>query len=304
MQARIRLLWFPQAQFAGYLLAQREGDGAIVCQPADLATVPTEAVLRGDCEFAVASPAHVMESRAPSDLVWLLTIQQRTPVVYAVRRDSGIESVRDLAGRRVAVWPGNEDLELVWMIARAGLDIAGVDRVPVADTVAAFLDGKADCAQMTVYNEVRHLAAALGGLAGVRLLRASDQGIGLIKDGLVARRDLVERHGEFVQDVVDAVLAGWTRAFADPQAAVAACLDARPDMDRADHARQLEDIRALSSGGATARHGLGCPDPVHARDAAKAVTEAGLDVAGEPAEAMVADRFWRAAPPGFRPRSV
>ncbi len=304
MGARIRLLWLPQAQFAGYLLAARENRSGIVCQAADFSTGPIEALLRGDCEFAVASPAHVLESPAPSDLVWLLTIQQVSPLVYPIRKESGIGSVRDLAGRRVAVWPGNEDLELQWMMARAGLGPEEVERVPVTDTVAAFLDGTADCAQMTCYHEIHHLEAALGTLEDVRLLKAADQGIGLIKDGLITRRDLVELHGDMVQDVVHAVLAGWTRAFAESNAAIEACLEARPDMDRAEHARQLEDIRTLAKGGATLSHGLGYPDPVHADNAIDAARETGLHEGLVPAASMVMDRFWHAVPAEVRRQAM
>ena len=245
-----------------------------------------------------------MESPALSDLVWLLTIQQVSPVVYPVRKESGIESVRDLAGRRVAVWPGTEDLELQWMVARAGLGPEEVERVPFTDTLAAFLDGTADCAQMTCYNELHHLEASLGTLEDIRLLKAANQGIGLIKDGLITRRDLVELHGDMVQDVVHAVLAGWTRAFAESNAAIEACLDERPDMDRAEHVRQLEDIRTLAECGATLSHGLGYPDPVHAVYAIDAARETGLHEGRVSAASMVMDRFWHAVPPEVRGQAM
>ncbi|MDE0240440.1 MAG: ABC transporter substrate-binding protein [bacterium] len=309
MDVRIRLLWLPQAQFAGYLLAEREsrlrGKGPrIICQGADLSIGPAAALLRGECEFAVASPAHILESGAPADLVWLLTIQQESPLVYPVSRTSGIESPADLSGCRVAVWPGNEDLELQWMIARAGLDANQVTRLPVADTVAAYLAGEAECAQMTSYHELHQLEAALPGRGEFRLLRAADQGIGILKDGLIARRDFVEENETLVEDVVCAVLAGWTLAFADSEAAVEACLAARPELGREDQARQLEDIRVLSRGGATQSHGLGYPDPAHAENALAAARETGLQGPFVTASEMRIRRFWHAAPSAFRRQAI
>ncbi len=309
MDVRIRLLWLPQAQFAGYLVAEREArlqgtEPRIVCQSADLSTGPTAALLREECEFAVASPAHILESGAPADLVWLLTIQQESPLVYPVSRTSGIESPGDLSGRCVAVWPGNEDLELQWMIARAGLDADRVRRLPVADTVAAYLAGEADSAQMTSYHELHQLEAALPGGEDFSLLRAADQGIGLLKDGLIARRDYVEKNETLVEEVVCAVLAGWTLAFADKVAAVEACLAARPELDREDQARQLEDIRVLSRSGATQSHGLGYPDPAHAENALAAARETGLKGTFVTASEMTVQRFWHLAPPAFRRQSI
>lgn len=309
MDVRIRLLWLPQAQFAGYLLAEQDvlpgGRGPrIVCQSADFSVRPTTAVLRGECEFAVASPAHILESEAPADLVWLLTIQQESPLVYPVSRRSGIESSGDLGGRCVAVWPGGEDLELQWMIVKAGLDANQVRRLPVTDTVAAYLGGEADCAQMTCYHELHQLEAALQGRQDFRLLRAADQGIGLLKDGLIARRDYVEKNEVVVQHVVRAVLAGWTLAFTDREAAIAACLAARPDMDREDHIRQLEDIHMLSRGAATLSHGLGYPDPVHAENALAAMREVGLQGSFVTASEMTVARFWHSVPPALRRQTI
>ena len=309
MDVRIRLLWLPQAQFAGYLVAERETrlqgkSTRIICQGADMSTGPAAAVLRGECEFAVASPAHILESGAPADLVWLLTIQQESPLVYPVSRTSGIGSPGDLSGCRVAVWPGNEDLELQWMIARAGLDANRVRRLPVADTVAAYLAGEADSAQMTSYHELHQLEAALPGRGEFRLLRAADQGIGLLKDGLIARRDYVEKNDTLVGDVVCAILAGWTLAFTDKEAAIEACLAARPELDREDQARQLEDIRVLSRGGATRSHGLGYPDPAHAENALAAARETGLQGPFVTASEMTVQRFWHSAPSAFRRRAI
>jgi len=308
VDVHIRLLWLPQAQFAGYLIAEQESRRdnqrlRILCEPADFKTGPAAAVFDGDSHFAVASPAHVLESEWPSQLVWLLTIQQESPLVYPVRQDSGITGPHDLAGRKVAVWPGNEDLELQWMLKRAGVDPSAVVRLPVEDTVGAFLSGDADCAQMTCYHELHLLEAELGNQDTVRLLRASDQDAGLVKDGLIARRDFVESNEALVQTFVNAVLAGWTRAFTNAEATLDACLAARPDMSRASHARQLEGIRALSLCNATLSQGLGYPDRRHVENAIAAARAVGLPHSVVTADEITAPHFWQAAPVASRPRT-
>jgi NitT/TauT family transport system substrate-binding protein len=139
---RLRLLWFPQAQFAGYLLAQHRGIAAALgialeCVPIDFKLGPIDAVLSGDCDLAVASPAHLVESKAPAELVMLLAVQQMSSLIYGARRANGIASFADLRGKRVGVWPGGEDLELRWALRRSGVDAATVTFVPVNDTAAA-----------------------------------------------------------------------------------------------------------------------------------------------------------------------
>jgi NitT/TauT family transport system substrate-binding protein len=304
---RLRLLWHPQAQFAGYLLAQHAGYAAargvdLTCVPVDFTLGPIDALLSGDCAFAVASPAHAVESRAPGDLVMLLAIQQETALVYGARRTAGIANAADLAGKRIAVWPGGEDLELRWMLARAGVARDAVTLVPTGDTVSALASRAVDCAQMTTYQEVDELAHAAGSLAPFVLLRAADHGAALLKDGLFARRAFVAEHPALVQATIDAVLEGWTAAFAAPDEAIALCAALRPDVDRAHHAHQLAAIRALAHTGAARTHGLGYPDPAHVTAALAArrdVDGRAPDADGDPA-ALSDARFWQAAPAALR----
>jgi NitT/TauT family transport system substrate-binding protein len=304
---RLRLLWHPQPQFAGYLLAEHAGFAAargiaLHCVPLDFALGPIDALLTGDCAFAVASPAHMIESRAPHELVMLLAIQQTTALVYAAQRRANIARAADLAGKRIAVWPGGEDLELRWMLARAGVAHGAATLVPAGDTVRALTDGIVDGAQMTTYHEIFELEHAAGSLEPYVLLHAADHGAALLKDGLFARRAFVAEHPEVVQATVDAVLEGWTAAFDAPGDAVALCAALRPDLDRAHHAQQLAAIRDLALTGATRTHGLGYPDPAHVR----AALDARREVEGTPAGAngdvagFVDDRWWNAAPPAFR----
>ncbi|MCX5496697.1 ABC transporter substrate-binding protein [Kaistia dalseonensis] len=304
---RIRLLWHPQAQFAGYLIAEhealaRDAGLAIQCVPLDFAKGPIQALLDGDVTFAVASPSHMLESGRADELVFLAAIQQTSSLVYPARRSAGIEKPTDLAGHKLGVWPGREDLELTWMLHRAGLSVDAYERVPVGDTVAAMLDRSVDCAQMTTYHEIHHLEHASGSLDDFVLFKAADYDASLLKDGLIARRDWVAAHPAETQAVIDAVLTGWTKAFHELDAAIELCSKLRPDMSRLEHEGQLGDIRALSLTGATLTEGLGFPDPRHVTQALIAMSEVEGHAVGD-AAGLVDDRFWRAAPEAVRGRS-
>lgn len=303
--ARIRLLWHPQAQFAGYLLAQAEALGAprgvsIETSPVDFAMGPLEALVAGRVEFAVASPSHLLESPHAGDLTLLLTLQQQSALVYPAHRARGIHRLADLDGRRAGVWPGREDLEFRWMLMRAGLGPTQVEHVPMNDTVGPFLAGTIDVAQMTVYHELHRVMHALGGADKVTLFRAADHGAALIKDGLITTRRLAQAQPEFVQRVVDTVLEGWALALMDEQRAIDACLRAVPTLDPAHQRAQWRDLRTLIASGATATHGLGYPDPAHVARAARAMTDLGHPVEAGTLANAVDDTFWQAAPGKFK----
>ncbi|MDQ0394360.1 ABC transporter substrate-binding protein [Labrys monachus] len=304
---RIRLLWHPQAQFAGYLLAQHDRLGeargiAVECVPLDFGTGPIEALLAGDVAMAVASPAHMLESGHADELVMLLAIQQASALVYPARISAGIHGVADLAGKRIGVWPGREDLELRWFLHRSGIEAGRYQCIAMNDTVAGLLDGTVDCAQMTVYHEIHHLEEEAGSLADFSIFRASEADASLLKDGLIARRDWVEAHPAETQAVIDTVLEGWTLAFTDPDAAVSLCARLRPDMAPAEHRRQLGDIRALAMTGATLREGLGFPDPLHMRRALQAMADVEHPYEKD-TTSLVDGRFWTGAPAALRSSS-
>lgn len=278
----------------------REDGIAILCEDPNFGQSPVEAVRSGVVHAAVASPAHVLESDAPDDLRVVLVIQQASPLVYPVRTTSPVRELSDLAGRPVAVWPGNESLELRWMLRQSGLSDADFVRMETADTVSALLDGRADAAQMTCYHEL-HVAQARLGEEGLRLFRPAD-GQGLVKDGLVVSRALTEADPRLVQGLVSASLRGWTEAFIDLDRAVAVCCAARPDTTPAEQRQQLSDIRDLSLRGAALTWGLGYPDAEHEARGRLALRATGHD---ELQAGTITDpRFWHAAPASFRRKNL
>lgn len=302
---RIRLLWHPQAQFAGYHVAEhlRLADGIeLVCQPMTPGQGPVEAVLERRVEMAVASPSHLIESGDPGALSLLLAIQQESPLVYPVKRGAGIHILHDLVGRKVGVWPGQEDLEFRWMLIKAGVAVSAVARIPLPDTVQPFVAGAIDCAQMTTYHELHQAEHAFGHDA-LHLFSAADVGASLLKDGLIARKDWLARNHAVAQAAVDAVLQGWTRAFSDERLALDVCAQVRPDMTRDEHAAQLRDIRALSLRNATLSHGLGYPDPQHAARALQAMRDVEGHAPALGAADIVDNSFWQATPARWRATS-
>lgn len=303
----VNLLWHPQAQFAGYLWAEHRNLGAaqgfaLRNTPLEFGVGPVQSVLDGNSLFGVASPAHLLESPCAGELVMLLAIQQDSALVYPVQRASGIASLADLAGRRVGVWPGHEDLELRWMLHRAGLSPDAAIRVPMNDTVGPFLRGEVDCAQMTLYHELHQVIEHGLSEDQLRIFRPAEFGAALIKDGFFTTRRLVEARPGFVQQVVNAVLQGWVEAFARPEDAVAICVASWQGLDESGQRTQLADIRALVACGATLTQGLGYPDPEHMRRAAAALGDLGRPVPAALAARMIDERFWRAAPAALRPR--
>ena len=304
-EVRLRLLWHPQPQFAGVLIAQHCGLASergveLDCQSLDFDEGPIDAVLSGNADLCIASPSHLFESQNPEALTFLLSFQQKSPLVYVARRDHGIARINDLSGKRIAVWPGGEDLELRWMLQRAGISLESIELVPTSDTVGVLLANEVSCAQMTNYSEYHEFIDLGGEPDSMQHFRAEDNGTDLLKDGLIARRDWIYENPQRAQLVVDCLLEGWTQALGNREAAVALCMKVRPEMNELHHTMQYDDIRSLILTGATLKHGLGFPDSEHMVRAVNAVSEVdGRSLKGRP-ESYVAADYWHNAPAHFR----
>ena len=105
---RLQLKWRHQFQFAGFYAAlekgyYREAGFAVTIIPATPGTDPVETVLKGGADFGVASSELVLRYAEGDPVVVLASIFQHSPLTLFVRRDAGINTVRDLAGRKVAL---------------------------------------------------------------------------------------------------------------------------------------------------------------------------------------------------------
>lgn len=298
------MLWHPQAQFAGYLVAQKLGLGAragisFECEAMRRDQSGMAALAAGDVEMAVASPGHLLKAADPQSLRFVAAIQQKSSLCYPVLRTSGITQLSGLAGKSVGVWPGNEDLEFRWMLHKAAISQDAVTRVPMNETVDHFLRGDVASAQMTTYHELHKVIERTGENA-LTFFHAETYGADLLKDGLIVHRDWLAANRAAAEAAIAAILEGWTIAFTDPERTVAICSEFRPDMPIAEHREQLAGIREISIAGATLRHGLGYPDPDHVVRVAQAMQDLGGHVA-KVDPAVIADAsLWRAAPEAWR----
>jgi NitT/TauT family transport system substrate-binding protein len=106
--------WFPQAQFAGYFVAQDKGfyaeEGLDVTVLDGGNVNPTVAVASGNADFGTDWVANILTQRDQDLPVTLIAqMYQASGYRLVALKASGIEEIADLAGRKVGVWAfGNE----------------------------------------------------------------------------------------------------------------------------------------------------------------------------------------------------
>jgi len=221
----LQLKWLPQAQFAGYFVAQEMGfyeahDLDVTIKPGGPDIAPPQVIAAGGADVIVDwMPAALAARERGVPLVNVAQVFDRSGMMLTCDRESGVTSPEDFAGKTLGVWfAGNEYPFLSWM-SQLGYSVEGADAdvtvLRQGFNVDPLLQDQAACISTMIYNEYWQLIDA--GMTEDELITFfyEDQGVATLEDGLYAlEEDLadpeyVEKLGRFIA----ASMEGWQYAI-------------------------------------------------------------------------------------------
>ncbi|GEA88398.1 ABC transporter substrate-binding protein [Cellulomonas cellasea] len=230
---KLQLQWLTQAQFSGYYAALAEGFYAdegldVEILPSGGDVVPQDALANGEVDYAVAWVPKVLGSiEQGADIVDVAQIFERSATLQVAFADSGIDSVEDLAGKKIGSWGYGNEWELF-----AGLNKAGVTDVEIvqqAFDMNAFLAGDIDAAQAMTYNEYAQLLEAENPETGelyqpedFTVIDWNEEGTAMLQDAIWADQGRLADDEEYAETTVKflkATIRGWAFARDNPQEA-------------------------------------------------------------------------------------
>ncbi len=226
----LQLKWVTQAQFAGYYVALDNGfyeeeDLNVTIKPGGPDIAPAQVVAGGGADVVIDwMPSALAARERGLPLVNIAQPFASSGMMLTCRKDTGVTSPADFAGRTLGVWfYGNEYPFLSWM-SSLGLGTEGGDGVTVLKqgfNVDPILQGQADCVSTMTYNEYWQIIDA--GLTPDDLVtfKYEDQGVATLEDGLYVMEDRLD-DAEFADELVRFVRAsmrGWKWAEENPDAA-------------------------------------------------------------------------------------
>lgn len=232
----MRLQWFPQYQFAGYIVAKVKGyysesglDVTLNPGGPDLVSLPL--VAAGSDDFGSTGADTVLIAREKKiPVIALATWFQTSPVAFMVHSDSGIKSPKDFEGRSVGMFYGdNVETEYRALIAAAGVDREQVNEIPGDFSLTPFLTRRADV--WPVYATDQPNTARREG-AEVELILARDYGVSLLGDVLFTTEEFANQNPNTVRAFVGATLRGWQFALDNPAETVELIAAYNPDLDK------------------------------------------------------------------------
>ena len=258
----LQLKWVTQAQFAGYYVALDNGFYAdeglnVTIKPGGPDIAPAQVIAGGGADVVLDWMPSALASREKGlNVVNIAQPFASSGMMLTCRKDSGIATPADFAGKTLGVWFfGNEYPFLSWM-SQLGLSTdGGDDGVTVLKqgfNVDPILQGQADCVSTMTYNEYWQIIDA--GLTADDLIvfKYQDQGVATLEDGMYVLEENLN-DAAFVDKMVRFVrasMAGWKWAEANPTEAAMIVLenDASGAQTEEHQIRMMNEIAKLTAG--------------------------------------------------------
>jgi NitT/TauT family transport system substrate-binding protein len=296
----LRLQWTVQAQFAGYIVADRlgyyEGEGLKVSiRPAGPDLKPLNTVAAGSDDVGIGVSNQVALARSNGVPVKIISqIFQDSANRYVLLSKNRINSLEDLKGKPIGLWLGGDEAEFVAMLATVGMKLTDVQVIPQGFSAAPFLNGDYVLSEVTVYNELLEIEDTIHGKDTLQIISPSEFNSAIVSDMLVVtEKTIVERRDQLVR-FLRASIRGWRYAIENPEKAVEIVLAANPELKREEQAAQLRAVTDLVTKGIT-RNDIGIMKPQDYETMIRILRQSGQLSVDIPARDVYDEGLWLAA---------
>lgn len=215
---RLQLKWTHQFQFAGYYAAVaqgyfREAGLEVELLPAKPGLKPSDLLLSGQVQYAVMSPAVLIERQQGRPLVVLGAIFQHSGTVIMTKKEAGLTTPQDLKGKRLML-TADSDPENQAMLINSGVPLETLTIVTHSWDLDDLISGRVDAQTGYLTNEPYLLRQR-----GVEpaLLKPMQYGIDFYGDCLVTTEAELRAHPKRTEAFFRAVQRGWQYAMAHPE---------------------------------------------------------------------------------------
>ncbi len=215
----LQLKWVPQAQFAGYYAALDQGfykeqnlDVTVASGGPDI--VPEQVVASGQAEFGINWMASLLATRETgAPLVNIAQIYTRAGMRHLSWKDTNITSPEALKGKKVAVWFGGNEYNLLATLGKYNINKdSDVTLVQQPFDMNLLLNKEVDAAAAMTYNELYQVLSAGHKIEELNILDYNTIGTAMPEDGIFVSNDWLNadaKNKDIAARFVRASIQGW-----------------------------------------------------------------------------------------------
>lgn len=302
----VQMKWVPQAQFAGYYVAQAKGyykDAGldVTIKPGGPDVSPVQ-VIAGKSADAIVNwmPDALAAREAGVPLVNIAQVFDKSGLMLTCKKASGVNSPADLKGKTLGVWfGGNEYPFLNWM-GKLGYKVdSDIKVLKQGFNVDPLLQNQAACISTMIYNEYWQVIDAGVKESDLVTFFYEKEGVASLEDGLYVLESslkdpkFVAKMGKFLK----ATFKGWNEAVKNPEEAakIVVAQDASGSATVAAQKRQMENVAKLISTAGTPK--IGYLEPAAYERTVKVLMTGGSSpvIKKDPGKAAYTHAVWEAA---------
>ncbi len=218
----IILQWLPQAQFAGFYMAEEKGfytdEGvSLTMVQGGPDIIASEWLETGKVDFATMFLSTGLLKRATIPIINIGQLVQNSALMLITKADSGMTSPKDLDGKKVGLWANEFQIQPRALFKHLGISVTVV---PQSSSLDLFLRGGVQAATGMWYNEYNLLFSYGLDYTDLRPFLFRDTELNFPEDGIYTLETTANEKPELCRAVVAATVRGWKYAFEHPEEAL------------------------------------------------------------------------------------
>jgi NitT/TauT family transport system substrate-binding protein len=208
--------WIPQAQFAGFIIAYEKGFYQKYGLNVELLTGgPNRSSLdwlaEKKTDICVAWLSSALQVRDKNvKLINIGQLIQRSALMLVAKKGSGIDSINDLNGKKVAMWQKDFQIQPKALFNKFNLKVI---EFPLSETQNIFIRDVVDVTSVMLYNEFHLLKNCGYDSTDLTIFRFEDYDLNFPEDGIYVLEEYYNKNEKVCKDFVAATLEGWQYAF-------------------------------------------------------------------------------------------
>jgi NitT/TauT family transport system substrate-binding protein len=301
----VQLKWLPQAQFAGYYVAQAKGyykDAGldVTIKPGGPDISPVQVIAGNQADVVVNWMPDALAAReAGVPLVNIAQVFNQSGLMLTCKKSSGVTTPKDFKGKTLGVWYGGNEYPFLNWMAKLGYKEGDIKIMKQGFNVDPLLQNQAACISTMIYNEYWQVVDAGVKESDLVTFFYEKEGVASLEDGLYVLESklkdpaFVARMGKFLK----ATFRGWNDAVKDPAGAakIVVAADMSGSATEKVQKRQMENVAKLITTASTPK--MGYLEPAAFERTVKVLLAAGSSpvIKKDPGKAAYSHVVWEAA---------